>query len=117
MEGDAIEEPRKSARDITGDKVDNTRRFDMLSKFKYGDLKLEDYHIKDVLDHLSKNRIFQGKLDFSDQNLTDQSLLKIAKIIPQPLPQILELILQRNVKLGTSGISELAESISQSHCL
>ena len=58
MEGDAIEEPRKSARDITGDKVDNTKRFDMLSKFKYGDLKLEDYHIKDVLDHLSKNRIF-----------------------------------------------------------
>lgn len=91
--------------------IDNTHKFTNVSKFKYGVLKLEDKHVRGVLNELERNTTFQGKLGISDQNLTDQSLLKISKILFQPLPHIQELHLQGNTRFGTQGLSELAESV------
>jgi hypothetical protein len=87
----------------------------------FGEHYLRDADIEDVITLLGKNHIFRGKVDLSGQKLTDQTLLRLSKIIRQPTPQITELNLQRNPafesEFGTKGISDLAESIADSNCL
>lgn len=97
--------------------INNIEKLNKQSRFKYGVLKIEDQHVKNVLDLLSRNSIFVGKVDISGQGLTDQSLLKLAKILPHPTPQIVELNLSGNLRFGTQGVSELAESVAHSHSL
>ncbi len=97
--------------------LDNTNKAMAITRFKYGQLKLEDSHVASLLDHLMKNKIFAGRLDIAGQNLSDQSLLKIAKIVEASTPRLEQLDLQRNLRFGTQGISELAESVATNSCL
>ena len=92
--------------------LDNTNKNQSQVKFKFGQLKLEDHHLSGVLECLEKNAIFRGSLELSEQNLSDQTLLKLSKIIEYATPQIIELDLHGNTRFGTQGISELAESLA-----
>lgn len=105
-----------------GPLIDNTTtRLGKTGIQAFGEHYLHDADIEEVLTLLGKNTIFRGKVDISGQKLTDQTLLRLSKIINQPTPQILELNLQRNPafesEFGTKGISDLAESVADSDCL
>lgn len=101
--------------------LDTTIKRNTSEMHTFGENYLYDGDVENVLVLLSNNRIFKGKVDLSGQKFTDQTLLKLSKILLQPFPQIIELNLERNPNFdsifGTQGISELAESVGESQCL
>ena len=108
--------------DVEGDALDVTVKNPISRYQAFGENYLYDNDIEIVLLTLSRNHDFNGRVDLSGQKFTDQTLLKLSKIISQPFPQIVELNLEKNPSFdksffGTQGISELAESVGESKYL
>lgn len=118
-----LEEERSPSRRIDQDKgaLDTTTKKVNSEVNMFGENYLYDGDIENVLSLLARNRTFSGKVDLSGQKFTDQTLLKLSKVMLQPQPQIVELNLERNPNFeslfGTQGISELAESVAESKSL
>ena len=71
------------------------------------DLRFKDEDIEPFLDSLSENTTFRGKINLGGHELTDQSLLKISKIVSQDKPDITHLSLNNNKRIGAEGLREL----------
>lgn len=81
------------------------------------DLRFKDEDIEPFLDALSENTTFKGKVNLGGHELTDQSLLKISKIIQADKPLITYLSLEGNSKIGAEGLRELGGMLCENNTL
>lgn len=82
-----------------------------LHKGMIKDFKLEDGNLVNFFNALRINTTFEGTIDLSGHLLTDQSLLKISKIMENEKPIIKQLNLSGNTKIGAEGLKELGATL------